>query len=74
MSENFLSRWSKRKLEVRAREKQAEDAPELQLSAPFQGSDTNQVTRSVNSLIHSQRRKLLLSLNFHCPLKLIFRP
>lgn len=42
MSENFLSRWSKRKLEVRAREKQAEDAPELQLSAPFQGSDTNQ--------------------------------
>lgn len=40
MSENFLSRWSKRKLEVRAREKQAEDAPELQLSAPFQGSDT----------------------------------
>jgi len=27
MSENFLSRWSKRKLEVRAQEKQAESAP-----------------------------------------------
>ena len=53
MSENFLSRWSKRKLEVRAREKQAEDAPELQLSAPFQGSDTNQ-GNAVSELADSQ--------------------
>lgn len=30
MSENFLSRWSKRKLEVRAQEKLAEEAPAIQ--------------------------------------------
>ena len=53
MSENFLSRWSKRKLEVRAREKLAEDAPDLQVSVPLQGSDANQAN-AVSELADSQ--------------------
>lgn len=53
MSENFLSRWSKRKLEVRAREKLAEDAPDLQVSVPLQGSDANQAN-AVSELGDSQ--------------------
>lgn len=35
MSENFLSRWSKRKLEVRAQEKLSEEAPLAQAKAPL---------------------------------------
>lgn len=42
MSENFLSRWSKRKLEVRAQEKLAENAPDISVSASIEGSDANQ--------------------------------
>lgn len=42
MSENFLSRWSKRKIEVRAQEKLAENAPDISVSASIEGSDANQ--------------------------------
>lgn len=42
MSENFLSRWSKRKLEVRAQEKLAEEAPVVQAAVPLQGLDSGQ--------------------------------
>lgn len=42
MSENFLSRWSKRKLEVRAQEQLAEQASVLQTEAPLSGVDSGQ--------------------------------
>lgn len=42
MSENFLSRWSKRKLEVRAQEQLAEEVTVLKTEAPLSGVDSGQ--------------------------------
>jgi hypothetical protein len=42
MRENFLSRWSKRKLEVRAQEKLAEEAPVQQAKVPPVGLNAGQ--------------------------------
>lgn len=46
MSENFLSRWSKRKLEVRAQEKLAEEAPAVQDKAPVSAVNVESENRS----------------------------
>lgn len=42
MSDNFLSRWSKRKLEVRAQEKLADEVPAMQTEVPPPGGDALQ--------------------------------
>lgn len=46
MSENFLSRWSKRKLEVRAQEKLAEEAPAVQDKAPVSAVNVESENRA----------------------------
>lgn len=46
MSENFLSRWSKRKLEVRAQEKLAEEAPAAQDKAPVSAVNVESENRA----------------------------